>query len=254
MAPVIAAIPVILKVTSVVVSTVSMIKGLKEGNMLQAVMGGIGAFTGMSALASGLSSGAGAAAGGSELGALAGDVATQGGLTVNNAAGALGGAGDLAAGAAGAATSAAPGFNLQALSGGMGGLGAQDAMSAAMAAGPAAAAAPAASQGLMGALGDVGSKATGLVDEAMSGLGKVGELALENKDVLANVGGGLLKGYSEGKLLEEKWDREDRQIREKYAREDAARRRAGYTPERKEGSYKWARSPDNPPVAEGGSK
>lgn len=122
-----------------------------------------------------------------------------------------------------------------------------DAMGASMAAGaPAAAAATPASGGLLGqlGLGDVASKGTGIVDSAMEGLGKLGEAALENKDVLANVGGGLLKGYAAGKMKEEEMDWLDKNRREGWARDERLdaerRRRAGYTPRRGPGSYRWA--------------
>lgn len=241
MAPVIAALPVILKVVAVVSSVVTMVKGLKEGNMLMAVMGGVGAFTGMSALSGTLGAGASAASSGSNL--LTGAASTPGGLVVNNAAGAMGGAGGLGGAAAAAAPAASSGFSLSSL-GGMGAGaagGAGSAMAQSMASGLQAAAPQG---GLLGKLGDVGSQATGVVDKALGGLGNIAELALENKDVLANVGGGLLKGYAAGKMKEEEMDWLDANRREGWARDDRAeearRSRAASTPVRGGGSYRWA--------------
>lgn len=98
--------------------------------------------------------------------------------------------------------------------------------------------------GLLGTLKNVGSQATGVVDKAMGGLGDVAELALENKDVLANVGGGLLKGYAAGKMKEEEMDWLDQNRREGWARDDKneedRRSRAASTPVRGGGSYRWA--------------
>jgi hypothetical protein len=252
MGPVVAALPVIFKVVAVVSSAVTMIKGLKEGNLMQAVIGGIGAVAGLGALSA---SAAAAKAGTTGLTTLGGEATMVGDTVVNNAGGALGAGAQAAAPAATAiAPTAAPSFSLNALSGGMGGAG--DTMAASLAAG-APAAAPAPSGGLAGLLGDVGERATGVAEAGMEGLGKVADYALENKDVLANVGGGLLKGYSEGKLLEEKWDREERMRREGWDREERLeserRARAGYTPRRTGGSYKaWAGN--RTPAAEGGER
>jgi hypothetical protein len=257
----------VLTAVSVAVSAVTMVKGLKEGNLLQAVLGGVGAFTGMQALSASLSK-VGASQMGSTLAAdgAAGATGALGelagaDLVVNNAA-SIANPGAAAALAANSAPLAQQGLGqlvdkaaMPALQGGadLGLESLKAGMSAPVdAASLSLAQAPGGAVNVAGTAADaVSNVATGVAEQGMSQLDKLGGFLSDTGSGLMDgmakfkeagggdlmqVGGGLLKGYADGAAAEnEREFLRNEQLRREARQDqlDAARRgRVAATPTR----------------------
>lgn len=203
-----AAIPVVLaavKVVGTVMSIVTMVKGIKDGNLMQAVAGGFGAFMGVSSLMSGMAAGsASAAAGAADAGAAAAGTAAT---AATPAASFMSPAVD-----AFAAPTAQLGSGLSTASTGMTGSSILSGQSPGLLTGSTVDAALSAGAGAVEkSIGD-------RLIEAGSGVGGF----MKDNPELVKVGAGLLGGYTQGKAAEEKLSYDKRL-------EDESRARRGYS-------------------------
>lgn len=203
-----------LKVVGTVASVISMVKGIKEGNFLQAVVGGFGAFMGASSLAAGGASGASNATG-----AVASDAAAGASIMGDTSTAAMFGP----AGPGGASASTA---NLMEGAGSQGLLQMGGATNNILGEGLAAgnnALTGAADTNILNA-GDATSKVLAepsFFDQMKGGVSDIGSMLKENPELL-KVGGGLLQGYSQGAAAEDHRDFIKKQ-------EEERRRRVGKT-------------------------
>ena len=196
-----AAIPVIItaaKVVGTVISVVTMVKGIKDGNLLQAVAGGFGAFMGVSSLMSSVGSSATAAAT-----AAAPDAAGAAASTASKASSFMNTASPF--GAAQATNTLLPGglaspvTDLATSSTGLLSGTATDSMLGAA----------------MGA--DKALAAPSLMDRLASGASSIGGFMKENPQLMQTAGG-LLAGYSQGQMVEEKMKNDERLADEERTR------------------------------------
>lgn len=203
-----AAIPVVLaavKVVGTVMSVVTMVKGIKDGNLLQAVAGGFGAFMGVSSLMSGAAAGsASAAAGAADAGAAAAGTAAT---AATPAASFMSPAVD-----AFAAPTAQLGSGLSTASTGMTGSSILSGQSPGLLTGSTVDAALSAGAGTV-------EKSIG--DRLIEAGSQVGGFMKDNPE-LVKVGAGLLGGYTQGKAAEENMAYDKRL-------EDERRARRGYS-------------------------
>lgn len=208
-----AAIPVVLaavKVVGTVMSVVTMVKGIKDGNLLQAVAGGFGAFMGVSSLMSGAAAGsASAAAGAADAGAADAGAAAAGtaAKVATPAASFMSPAVD-----AFAAPTAQLGSGLSTASTGMTGSSILSGQSPGLLTGSTVDAALSAGAGTV-------EKSIG--DRLIEAGSQVGGFMKDNPE-LVKVGAGLLGGYTQGKAAEEKMAYDKRL-------EDERRARRGYS-------------------------
>lgn len=213
----IAAVLAALQTVGTVMSVVTMVKGLKDGNLGQAIVGGFGAFMGMSSLAAGAANTAGNTAASS---------LSTGADAVGKAALPIMGDTSTAALFGPAGPGAVSGTASNLLSGGSGGLldvGSKSIIGSGLASGNNALIGSVADNAAASAsIGDkilnTGKDVFGSVKDGISGLT---DAARENPDLL-KFGGGLLQGYSQGKQKEEEL---------KYLKklEEEKRRRVGQT-------------------------
>lgn len=215
-----AAIPAIMtavKVVGTVMSVVTMVQGLKNGNLGQAIVGGFGAFMGMSSLAAGAANTAGNTAASS---------LSTGADAVGKAALPIMGDTSTAALFGPTGPGAVSGTASNLLSGGSGGLldvGSKSIIGSGLATG---------NNALLGSVADNTARAAGPMDKILNtgkdvfgsvkdGISGLTDAARENPDLL-KLGGGLLQGYSQGQQKEEEL---------KYLKklEDEKRRRIGQT-------------------------
>lgn len=207
-----AVIMTVLKVVGTVASVVSMAKGIKDGNMMQAVLGGFGAFMGASSLASG----AAASGASNSAGAVASEAASGGSIMGDTSTAAM--FGPAGPGGASAATA-----NLMEGAGSQGllqmGGATNNILGSGLATGNNAISGSFVDEvvGQNGAteriLGNAANE-PGFFDQAKS--------LMKDNPELMKIGGGLLQGYSQGGMLEDQRDYLKRQ-------EDAKRGRTGQT-------------------------
>lgn len=214
-----AALPAIItavKVVGTVMSVVSMIKGIKDGNFLQAVVGGFGAFMGASSLAAGSASSASNATG-----AVASDAAAGTSIMGDTSTAAMFGP----AGPGGASASTA---NLIEGAGSQGllqmGGATNNILGEGLAAGNNMLAGSAGDNGIKGSANDriIGAPESpngeaGFFDQIGSGVKDIGSALKENPE-LAKYGFGLLQGYSQGAAAEDERDFLKKRLDEKRAR------------------------------------
>lgn len=210
-----AAIPAIItavKVVGTVMSVVSMVKGIKDGNFLQAIVGGFGAFMGASSLAAGS---AGSAASNSA-GAVASDAAAGTSIMGDTSTAAMFGP----AGPGGASATTA---NLMEGAGSQGLLQMGGATNNILGSGLATGnnmLAGSAGDSMLNS-GDATGKILGSAAEEPGFFDQMKGVMKDNPELL-KLGGGLLQGYSQGAAAEDQRDFIKKE-------EDARRRRMGQT-------------------------
>ena len=211
-----------IKLVGSVMAAKTAVEGIKEGNLLKAVAGGVGAYMGVSNLAagaSGVSSATGTALdAATETGSATASASAAEGVTALTEMGGMDGALNNAAESLSGGVSLNPelvSFN-DSLGAGM-----NDISSVVI---------PDSSTYLQNNLGDMASKITPAVQPGGGLLETLGEYGGKAMDYMeknpmvalsaAQMGGGLLQGMSQEKMMEEKWKRDDEERRRRAATAD----------------------------------